>query len=178
MATLFMCLYYHKSGKNSSLYLSFPKVYILLEGGTAMDFLVPREVQIANTIKDLPLCNRLTEAYGLSLTPTQMLALAERRIEALKATDRVEFGEGVLKKLIFAFRDSPYLSRQNYEETLTELQDIFYQFKIETHDRLSDDELIEKMKAAFDGRAQGTLELIERFLEPEEQETIEEDEDE
>lgn len=141
-----------------------------------MDFLVPRDIQIAGTVKDLQTCNALTEKYGLALTPKQMLALAERRVEALQATGRVEFGEGILKKLIFAFRDSPYLAQQNYEETLTELQDLFYQFKNETHDRLSDDELIEKMKTAFYGRAQGTLELIERFLEPEEDAQMEEDE--
>lgn len=140
-----------------------------------MDFLVPRDIQIAGTVKDLQTCNALTEKYGLALTPTQMRSLAERRVEALQATGRVEFGEGILKKLIFAFRDSPYLSQQNYEETLTELQDLFYQLKNETHDRLSDDELIEKMKAAFYGRAQGALELIEPFLEPEEEARMEDE---
>lgn len=143
-----------------------------------MDFLVPRDIQIASTVKDLQICNRMTEGCGLALSPTQMRSLAERRVEALRATDRVEFGEGILKKLILAFRDSPYLSQQTYEETLTELQDLFYQLKNETRDHLSDDELIEKMKTAFDGRAQGALELIERFLEPEEDNLIEEEEDE
>lgn len=134
-----------------------------------MDFLVPRDVQIANTVKDLQICNRLTESCGLALSPTQMLVLAERRVEALRATDRVEFGEGILKKLIIAFRDSPYLSQHSYEETLTELQDLFYQLKNETRDRLTDDELLERMKYAFNGRAQGALELIEQFLEREDE---------
>lgn len=125
-----------------------------------MDFLVPRDVQIANTVKDLEVCNRVTEGYGLMLSPTQMHALAQRRVEALQNTNRVEFGEGILKKLIFAFRESPYLEPRSYGETLAELQDIFYHFKNESGERLSDDELLEVMQEAFDGKAQGSTEYL------------------
>lgn len=125
-----------------------------------MDFLVPRDVQIANTVKTLSSCNALTEAYGLTLSQGQMLALAEGRLQALQDTDRVEFGEGILKKLITAFRDSPYLCRQNYAETIGELQDIFYHFKNESGERLTDDELIAVMKECFDGAAQGSTDYL------------------
>lgn len=125
-----------------------------------MDFLMPRSAQIANTVKDLDLCNQVTGEYGLMLSSAQMLALAERRVQALQNTDRVEFGEGILKKLIFAFRDSPYLGQHDYANTIAELQDLFYYYKNETAERLSDDELIEIMKDAFDGKAQGSLEYL------------------
>lgn len=154
-----------------------------------MDFLALREVQIAGTVKALEACNVLTEGYGLTLSHAQALALAQRRVEALRATDRVEFGEGILKKLIFAFRSSPYLCQQNYEETLGELQDIFYHFKNESGESLTDDELIEFMRTTFDGKAQGSLEYLAgtaldrlcrelRGWEPDEDEPVEEDEDE
>lgn len=108
----------------------------------------------------LAACNELTARYGLALSEKQMMALTERRFQALKAVGRVEFGEGILQKLIYTFCDSPYISQNNYEETLSELQDIFYYFKNESMERLSDDELLEAMKAVFDGKAQGSLEYL------------------
>lgn len=154
-----------------------------------MDFLALREVQIAQTVKTLVACNVLTEGYGLTLSSAQAQALAQRRVEVLRVTDRVEFGEGVLRKLIFAFRDSPYICQQNYEETLAELQDIFYHFKNESDEGLTDDELIEFMRSTFNGKAQGSLEYLAgtaldrlcrelRGWEADEDETRDEDEDE
>lgn len=105
-------------------------------------------------------CNALTGRFGLSLSDRQIDALIENRFDALRATGRVEFGGGILKKLIYAFCDSPYISQENYEETLAELQDSFYYYKNESEDRISDDDLIGYMKTVFDGVAQGSLEYL------------------
>lgn len=48
---------------------------------------------------DLAACNEATAAYGLSLTEEQVVRLAERRCEALKATGRVEFGREALRDI-------------------------------------------------------------------------------
>ena len=48
----------------------------------------------------------------------------------------------------------------NYAETLHELTEIFYFYKNETLDLMSDDELIKFMKNSFDGKCQGSLELL------------------
>lgn len=136
-----------------------------------------RAAQLAQAGEEAVLCNRVTEGYGLSISPDQIRALTERRMEALRATDRVELGPGVLRKLIFAFRDSHYLVQRDYEEVLGELQDLFYQLKNKIGVRLTDDELIAQMKTAFDGRAGGSVELIEHFLEPEKEEIREGDSD-
>lgn len=125
-----------------------------------MDFLMPIESMVAGTVRELELCNRATAGYGLALTHEQMLALAERRVQALRDTDRVEFGGGILKELVFAFRDSPYLDQRHYEETLTELQDVFYHYKNESGDRLTDDELIVLMRSAYNGWCQGSVEAM------------------
>jgi len=117
-------------------------------------------MQMADAAKELEACNGLSGRFGLVLSGEQLLRLTESRFLALKSTGRVEFGEGVLKKLVYAFCDSPYLTQQNYESTLTGLQDIFYYFKNESIEALSDDELIEAMKTAFDGKAQGSLEYL------------------
>ena len=106
-------------------------------------------------------CNQLSSRYGLELTEAQMVRLARSRERALRDTNRVEFGEGVLYKLVYAFCDSPYISREEYAATLEALQELFYALKNDCDDALSDDELIDGLKAAFDGPAQGSLEYVE-----------------
>lgn len=122
--------------------------------------LSPMNLQLAATAEELRKCNERTAFLGLTLTEAQIQSLVKRRFEALKNTGRVELGAGILKKLIEAFYDSPYLSPENYEDTLLELQDSFYYYKNESEDRISDDELIEFMRKTFDGKAQGSLEYL------------------
>lgn len=116
--------------------------------------------QMLVAISELQSCNAVTARYGLRLSEGQIKEIVERRFEALKDTGRVEFAEGIMKKLIYAFCDSPYITAENYEDTILELQDSFYYFKNESMDRISDDELIEYMKKVFDGRAQGSLDYL------------------
>ncbi len=120
----------------------------------------PYELQTFAAAQELRKCNELSVKYGLYLSEAQIQSLVSHRFRALRDTGRIEFGGGILKKLIYAFCDSPYLSQDNYEETLLELQDSFYYYKNESEDRFSDDELIEFMKRVFDGRAQGSLDYL------------------
>lgn len=118
------------------------------------------QIQKQNALVNLQACNELTAGFGLALSGEQMLKLTERRFQALKSTGRVEFGEGVIKKLVYAFCDSPFITQHTYESTLSDLQDIFYYFKSETMERLTDDELIDTMADIFNGKAQGSLEYL------------------
>lgn len=107
------------------------------------------------------LCNSSTEKFGVKLTEQDALQLLKSRISNLKEQERVEFGEGILQKLIIAFCDSPYIYQDNYVPILESLQEIFYEYKNETMDELTDDELIEFMKEHFDGDCQGSIEYLE-----------------
>lgn len=111
-------------------------------------------------VNEVMKCNNLTLKFGLILTEAQALALVETRSFALKGNGRIEFGGGVIDKIINEFCDSPYLSMHNYEETLHELLETFYYYKNETLDLISDDDLIKYMKNAFNGICQGSLELL------------------
>ena len=106
-------------------------------------------------------CNEDTSEYGLALTAEQAQALVLSRNESLKASGRIELGGGVIEKLIHSFAGSPYINAENYEETLHRLIDIFYSFKSDTWESVSDNQLIEFMKDAFDGSCRGSLELLE-----------------
>ncbi|MGI6642550.1 MAG: DUF6323 family protein [Bacillota bacterium] len=104
--------------------------------------------------------NELTVSHGLLLTERQAMELLETRSCSLKDTGRLEFGAGAIGRLIQEFSSSPYVSPDNYLETLHELIEIFYYFKNETLDLISDDNLIRFMKKCFDGRCGGSLEIL------------------
>jgi hypothetical protein len=105
--------------------------------------------------------NEYTGRFGLKLSEEDAALLLKERTNILKKQERVEFGEGILPKLIFAFCDSPYIYQDNYTDTLGRLQEIFYSYKNETLDEIPDDELIEFMKEQFDGPCQGSVDYLE-----------------
>lgn len=121
-------------------------------------------LQIADDSRQLAAvkaANDYTKRFGLMLTDEDAALLLNERKEVLKNQQRVEFGEGILSRLIFAFCDSPFIYQDNYTDTLGRLQDIFYFYKNESLDGIPDDELIAFMKAEFDGPCQGSLDYLE-----------------
>lgn len=119
------------------------------------------ELLVEQSITELMQCNEETLPYQLQLTKEEAVLLVETRNEALKITDRIEIGGGMIKKLIHIFKDSPYISQYNYAETISELIDTFYYYKNETLEEISDDDLIDLMKELFDGRCHGAMELLQ-----------------
>ncbi|MBR5618856.1 MAG: hypothetical protein IKW76_03905, partial [Clostridia bacterium] len=113
-----------------------------------------------HTVQDIMRCNERSARYGLVLTTEQAKELAETRESSLRENGRIEFGSGVVDKIINAFCDSPYLMQSNYVETLHELIELFYYYKSDVEDLISDDELIEFMKSSFDGECQGCIDLL------------------
>lgn len=111
-------------------------------------------------VEEILKCNSFTERFGLDLTHHQAVRLDETRRASLKANGRIEFGGGVIETIIFEFCDSPYVDTNNYMDILNELTEIFYYFKNETMDMVSDHELIHFMKTSFDGVCQGSLEAL------------------
>ena len=114
-----------------------------------------------NQIQKVMQTNQYTERFGLVLSEEEANFLVQERSSSLRQEQRVEFGEGILPKLIFQFCDSPYLSQYNYVESIVRLQEIFYLYKNESLDDLSDDELLDYMKEKFDGVCQGDFEYLE-----------------
>ncbi len=125
-----------------------------------MNELQIRQMQISEAKEEIRCCSELNRLYGLTLTEADITELVELRAQALKSTGRVEFGGGILPKLIRAFCKSPYVDSYSYAATLGDLQDAFYYFKNESGDRFSDDELIEFMEKVFNGQAHGSAEVL------------------
>lgn len=125
-----------------------------------MNELQIRQIQIEHAKDEIRCCKELNQIHGLTLTEADITELVELRGQALRATSRVEFGGGILPKLIRAFCKSPYIDSYNYAATLGDLQDAFYYFKNESEDRFSDDELIEFMENVFNGQAHGSTDVL------------------
>jgi len=104
--------------------------------------------------------NDRSARYGLTLSEAGLARLLEERGDALRQTGRLEVGEGILPRLIDTFRSSPYLLSGNYEETLSQLQELFYQLKNECQDLVSDQELVDAMALIFNEAAQGSVDFL------------------
>lgn len=117
-------------------------------------------MQLAKAKEEIRCCEELNRFYGLTLTESDIAELVELRAQALKRTGRMEFGSGILPKLIRAFCRSPYIDAQSYATILADLQDAFYYFKNESEDRFSDDDLIDFMERVFNGIAHGSTDIL------------------
>lgn len=106
-------------------------------------------------------CNEKTYEYGLKLSEEDVKELINTRATALKRSGRIEFNGQIIDKIILSFCDSPFISQYNYGDTINELVEIFYEYKNETLDVISDDELINIMKENFNNICQGSIELLE-----------------
>lgn len=122
------------------------------------------QLQRLAVVRELESCNAVIGRHGLSLSSDDVHSLAAGRHDALRTTERVEFGGGVLKDLVLGFAGSPYVSQTSFVDTILELQDLFYEVKNESLEQIPDDELIAKMRSLFDEVANGDLGYLEEAL--------------
>ena len=119
------------------------------------------QFQKQNLTTQLLLTTHYTEKYGLVLTQEDTELILEGRKNALQEQRRVEFGESILPRIIFEFCDSAYVRQDNYTQTLLRLQEIFFLYKNEMEDEITDDELLHFMKEQFETICYGDLEYLE-----------------
>lgn len=132
------------------------------------DFLsdASNSVVVRQILDEVSEINKRTSEYNLKLSEKDVQVIVEHKATALRNTGRVEFGAGVITKIISEFSDSPYIFQQDYVEKINELVEIFYYYKNETLDQIGDDALIGFMKNCFDNACQGNIELLRhKYLE-------------
>jgi len=105
--------------------------------------------------------NSYTSQFGLTLSDEDARLLVREGRDCLREQQRVEFGEGILPRLARLFCDSAFIWQENYADTLGRLQEIFYLYKNESLDLLTDDELLRFMRDAFENECQGSLDYLE-----------------
>jgi hypothetical protein len=113
------------------------------------------QIQLRAAAAELESCNRVIGRHGITLSQQDIQALVVGRLDALQEAERVEFGGGVAKELVLAFAGSPFVSQESFVMTVLELQELFYEFKNESLEQITDDELIATMRSLFDDVAEG-----------------------
>ena len=119
--------------------------------------LISNQTQIQKLLET----NQFTEQFGLSLSKQDTELLVEERMDTLRRERRIEFGQSILPAIIYAFCDSVYICQENYVDTLTRLQEIFFMYKNEMEDEMTDDELLNFMKEQFETVCYGDLDYLE-----------------
>lgn len=112
-------------------------------------------------IKQVMDMNEETERFGLALSGEDTELLIKERRAILEQEGRVEFGQSVLPKIIMTFCDSGYIMQDNYVQSLIRLQEIFYYFKNEMDEEITDDELLNFMKEQFESVCFGDFQYLE-----------------
>lgn len=105
-------------------------------------------------------CNAATREHGITLSAHDAAMLASARREALRSTGRVEFASGTAERLVTEFAASPYITQDSFAAALAALTELFYLFKNETGDLISDEALIKYMRRAFDGECRGSIDVL------------------
>ena len=100
-----------------------------------------QQLQDEKSLANILETNQETEQYGLVLSEEDAKLLVDLRGKSLKEQKRVEFSGGITEKLIREFCDSEYIGQEEYVEIIARLQDIFYLYKNEMMDEITDDEL-------------------------------------
>lgn len=117
--------------------------------------------QQQNQVEKVLEINQKTAHFGLALTKEEAALILEEQKNILREQRRVEFGEGIMPKIIYEFCDSVYIDQAHYVEILIRLQEIFYLYKNEMLDEISDDELLHFMKEQFETICFGDLDYLE-----------------
>lgn len=118
-------------------------------------------LQEQNQLSKIIQTNEATKRFGLSLTERDAKLILEERKISLTEQRRIEFGEGAAAKIIYEFCDSDYICQSNYVDTIIRLQEIFYLYKNEMQDEITDDELLHLMKEQFENLCFGDLDYLE-----------------
>jgi hypothetical protein len=118
-------------------------------------------LQEKNQLNQVIKTNESTERFGLSLTEQDAKLILEEQKNSLAEQKRIEFGEGIVTKIIYEFCDSAYIHQNDYVDTIIRLQEIFYLYKNEMRDEITDDELLHLIKEQFENLCFGDLDYLE-----------------
>ena len=112
-------------------------------------------------VNDILKLNLVTERYGLILTKDDVQKIIKNKKEILNDMKRIEIRDVIIQKIILNFYDSSYIDKYNYADTVSEIIRVFYIYREEFENILTDDEIIKHMKDGFEGICAGSVLLLE-----------------
>ncbi len=120
-------------------------------------FPVSDTVALKNALTEL---NSSTVEYGLVLTVKQINNLSLAVQKALRESDRIEIGSGVLPLIAEEFCTSVFINQENYASVLEELIHIFFKVKTAVCDTIPDRDLMRLLKDFYENKAYGSIEVL------------------
>lgn len=118
-------------------------------------------LSVQGAVRELTSCEDVLDQNGITLHERDMLDIARANDDALRGRGRIALCGGTLRQLAWTFADSPHLCQSNFAQTMCALLPLFYELKNELEDEVPDDELMQALRDAFDGRAHGEIEALE-----------------
>lgn len=112
-------------------------------------------------VNDILKLNLVTERYGLILTKDDVQKIIKNKKEILNDMKRIEIRDVIIQKIILNFYDSSYIDKYNYVSIISEIIRVFYIYREEFENILTDDEIIKHMKDGFEGMCAGSVLLLE-----------------
>ena len=112
-------------------------------------------------VNDILKLNLVTERYGLILTKDDVQKIIKNKKEILNDMKRIEIRDVTIQKIILNFYDSSYIDKYNYADTVSEIIRVFYIYREEFENILTDDEIIKHMKDGFEGICAGSVLFLE-----------------
>ena len=119
-----------------------------------------------NQIAEILDTNEFTTEFGLMLSKEDAQMIVSSRSTILMQQRRVELGGSVTEAIIKEFCDSQYIEQDDFADDIVRLQKIFFTFKNEMMDQISDDELLHFMREQFDEPCAGDLDYLEETVLP------------
>ena len=104
--------------------------------------------------------NEKTAHYGLTLTETEALELANIFQTCLVENRIIEVGYGGVTKIAAAFAASAFAYPENYASIVNDMTEAFYYIKREVSPEVNDDAVIAAMVDYFDHVSYGSIELF------------------
>lgn len=95
----------------------------------------------------------------LSLSAEQIRSIAQTESACVERAHRVQFGQGAAAGLVRELGVSAYLTGPQVAQTLEELVESFYDLREDLPAHISDAQITETLRLAFDGEAAGDPDL-------------------
>ncbi|MDO4538823.1 MAG: DUF6323 family protein [Coriobacteriales bacterium] len=96
---------------------------------------------------------------GLRLSAEALRAIVQAESSCLREYERISFGEGAAAQIVREFATSPFVAEEADSRTFVELTGAFYELRDSLLTSVTDVEIIEALREAFDGEAAGNAEL-------------------
>lgn len=121
---------------------------------------IDNELVMEEKVTDILKCNDVSSRYGIKLNESDAKELIAIRQETIKDVGLIEFRSSIVEEVILAFCDSQFITKYDYLEVLSQLVEIFYYYRLEVNELMSDEDIIKYMKLAFEGPCQGSLDYL------------------